>query len=242
MNQLTLNQFKELGLKGMYNLYKHINDQPIHKHPDAHEMVALLADAEMNNKLVNRTSRLKSKSKLRYQAILADIKIDAERNITKSQMIQLGSGDYVTKAQNIIITGATGCGKTYLASALGHQACLQGTATLYLNLNNFMERIAVAKLDRTYMKFIEQLCKIKLLILDEFGIAPLNQDTKLALLQIFESRYLKASTIVIGQLPVSDWHNYINEPTMADAILDRITANSHRIELKGKSLRNQIII
>jgi DNA replication protein DnaC len=238
--QQTLEQFKELRLKGMYNLYKHINEQPMHKHPEAHDMVALLADAEINFKHANRTMRLKKQSKLRYQVILADVIIDDQRNITKSQMMQLGNGDYITKGQNIIITGATGCGKTYLACALGHQACLHGNATLYINLNNFMEKIALAKLDGTYLKLIEQLGKIKLLILDEFGIAPLNNETKLALLQIFEMRYLKNATIIIGQLPVSDWHEYINEPTLADAILDRITSNAHRVELKGKSLRNQI--
>ena len=124
-----------------------------------------------------------------------------------------------------------------MACALGHQACLLGHRTFYFNMNRLCEQIAVAKVDGTYIKWINRLQKARLIILDDFGLQPLDHQVKLAILQILEDRYAKASTIIASQLPVKSWFNYINEPTIADAIMDRLTAKSSKIELSGKSLR-----
>jgi DNA replication protein DnaC len=160
-----------------------------------------------------------------------------ERNITHDQLSAIASFNFIHKPQNILITGATGSGKSYLACAIGRQACHLGYKTLYLNMNRFIEKVATSKLDGTYVKLLNQIERIPLLILDDFGLQPLDQTQRLTLLQILEDRYAKKPTIVASQLPVSKWHNYLADPTIADAILDRLTANSNRLDLKGKSMR-----
>lgn len=237
----TLEQLQQLKLQGMYSSYQQVMRMPINDHPEAHELLALLVDAESTTRVNKKTERLKARSKLRYKVLITEIEYGEERNLSKQVVMILAQGLYIEKRENILITGATGCGKTFLACAFGTQACYQGYSVLYLNMNQFMEQIIATKLDGTYTKYIYEVSKVKLLILDEFGIAPLNTESKIALLQILEHRYETSPTIIIGQIPVSNWHNYINEPTLADAILDRITAKSHRIELKGKSLRTKII-
>ena len=141
--------------------------------------------------------------------------------------------------ENILITGSTGCGKSYLARALGRQACMLGYRTIYFAMNRFIEALASARLDGTYIRWLNQISKTPLLILDDFGLQPLDHHMKLALLQILEDRYAKGATIITSQLPVKAWYEYIKEPTLADAILDRLTAHAHRIELKGESLRTK---
>ena len=138
-----------------------------------------------------------------------------------------------------LITGPTGCGKSYLACALGHQACTQGYKTLYMNMNRLIEKITLAKLDGSYIKLLDHFERVSLIILDDFGLQPLDNAIKLTLLQMLEDRYAKKSVIITSQLPVAKWHQYINEPTLADAIMDRVTARSQRIELKGESMRRK---
>lgn len=162
-----------------------------------------------------------------------------ERNLSKAQVQYLIQQQYLPKAENILITGQTGSGKTYLAYAIGNHACQHGIPTLYLNLMNFMNQIQVTKIDHTYMKYFKQLCKVNLLILDEFGMAPLNYDSKVALFNIIEERHDKLPTIIVGQIPITHWYEYLNEPTLADALLDRLTAKANYIQLKGKSMRTE---
>jgi len=176
-------------------------------------------------------------SKLRYSASLQDIKCSAQRNLEAKTIARLSDCSFIERTENIFITGATGCGKSYLSCALGHQACLLGHRTLYFNMNRLCEQIAVAKIDGTFIKWINRLQKAKLIILDDFGLQALSHEVKLALLQILEDRYGKGSTIIASQLPVKSWYEYLEQPTLADAIMDRLTAKSSKIELKGKSLR-----
>ena len=146
---------------------------------------------------------------------------------------------WIDRAENLLITGATGCGKSYLGCAVGHQACLMGYKTLYLNMNRFIEQITLVKLDGTFIKLLNRIEKIPVLIFDDFGLQPVHNDVRLALLQILEDRYAKKSTVIASQLPVGQWHEYLKDATLADAILDRLTARANRIELKGKSLRTK---
>ncbi len=176
-------------------------------------------------------------SKLRYSASLQDIKCSAQRNLDTKTIARLSDCSFIERSENIFITGATGCGKSYLSCAIGHQACLLGHRTLYFNMNRLCEQIAVAKIDGTFIKWINRLQRAKLIVLDDFGLQALSHDVKLALLQILEDRYGKGSTIIASQLPVKSWYEYLDEPTLADAIMDRLTAKSSKIELKGKSLR-----
>ena len=146
---------------------------------------------------------------------------------------------FIERAENIFITGPTGCGKSFLACALGNQACLMGYRTLYFNMNRFFEQLQVAKVNGTFIKWMNLIQKANLIILDDFGLQPLDHSIRMALLQILEDRYARGSTIIAAQLPVKKWYEYLNDPTLADAIMDRLTAKSSTLELKGQSLRKR---
>lgn len=235
--QATLQLMHKMKLSGMASSYEAMSDLPIDKIPDTHDCVATLIDAELQSRSHKRTSMLLRLSKLRYSASLQDIKCSAQRNLDTKTIARLSDCSFIERSENIFITGATGCGKSYLSCAIGHQACLLGHRTLYFNMNRLCEQIAVAKIDGTFIKWINRLQRAKLIVLDDFGLQALSHDVKLALLQILEDRYGKGSTIIASQLPVKSWYEYLDEPTLADAIMDRLTAKSSKIELKGKSLR-----
>ncbi len=235
--QATLEQMQQLRLQGMAQSYEAILALPTNKHPEAHQMLAQLVQQEKEWKIIKRTRMYLRISKLRYAASLEEIKCSKKRNLTKEQLALFADCSFINRSENILITGATGCGKSYLACALGHQACLQGHKALYLNMTRFVEKLTLARVEGSVIKLYNQLEKIPLLILDDFGLQPLDPAIRLSLLQILEDRYGKRSTIIASQLPINKWHEYIADGTLADAILDRLTSKFHRIELKGESLR-----
>lgn len=238
-NNATLEQLRQLRLNGMASAYEGIITMPLNKQPEADELLAQLTEAEIQFRSHQRTGIYLKLSKLRFSARLEEISCSPERNLTKKQLTSLADVQFITRSENLLITGSTGCGKSYLACALGHQACLMGFKTYYLNLTRFVEKITLSKLDGTFVKTLNQLDRFPLIILDDFGLQPLDQNTRLALLQLLEDRFAKRATIIASQLPVSKWHEYLADPTLADAIMDRITTNAHRIELKGPSLRTK---
>jgi len=201
--------------------------------------MANLADAEQQYRSQRKMDLYIRMSKLRYRSTLSDIDCSTQRNFTKEQLAQLANEGYLQRGENILITGATGCGKSYLSCAFGHQACVLGYRTLYFNMNLFTEQIALAKTDGTLIKWLTKIRKARLVIFDDFGLQSMTHSVKLILLQILEDRYERASTLICSQLPVAKWYEYFDEPTLADAILDRIIPKSHRIELKGNSLRKR---
>ena len=235
----TTYQLRELKLHAMATLYENTALLPIHQQPPTHELVAQLAQTELLDRNERKTKMLLKFSRLRYEALLENIEYNKDRNLTKDSILQLLDCSWIKRAENILITGATGCGKSYLACALGQQACQLGMKVLYLNLNRFLEKVALARIDGTFNSMLNGLEKMHLIILDDFGLAPLTQDVKLALLQILEDRYGRKSIIIASQIPVDQWYEYIDEPTIADAILDRIVPKAHRFDLKGTSLRNR---
>lgn len=235
----TLAQMQQLRLSGMQQAYQAQLELPFNHQLDGHELLEHLIQSEITHRGNEKTALLLRTAKLRLPACITEIECSPVRNISKQQLALLAEGLYLKQRQNILITGATGCGKSFLACALAHQSCVQGHKTMYLGMNRWIEKITLAKLDGSYLKLLNQLEKQTLLILDDFGLQPLTQDIKLALLQLLEDRFDKMSIIVTSQLPVSKWYEYINDTTLADAILDRLSANSIKIELKGESQRRK---
>jgi len=240
MKNESLQSMKRVKLDGMASAYEAILCMPVNQQPSAHQMIATLIDAESQHRTHRRTELYLRLSKLRYQATLPDIQCSESRNLYPEQLAQLADGAYISRGENILITAATGCGKSFLACALGHQACVLGYRTLYFNLSRLTEQIAIAKADGTIIKWLNRIKKARLLIFDDFGLQPITHQVKLILLQILEDRYEQDATMICSQLPVGKWYDYLAEPTIADAILDRIIPRAHRIELKGKSRRKNL--
>ena len=235
----TIEQMRELKLTGMLQSYQAQMELSINHQLEGHELIAHLVEAEKLSRSNSRLVALLHAAKLRYHVIPESIECGTARNLTKGQWSILLEGTFIEQGENILITGSTGCGKSTLACSLGYQACMLGIKTRYFNLTRLVEAILVSKTEGSYLKFLNQLEKIPLIIIDDFGLQTLNKNTKLALLQIMEDRYEKKSLIITSQLPVSKWHEYLEEPSLADAILDRLTARCHRLELKGESRRKR---
>ena len=237
--QTTVDQLRKLKLQGMVKAYEAALSVPVHEQVSPDLLIARLAEAELQHRVNQKTQLYLKQSKLRYNAILEQVYCNPSRNITSDQLLKLADCRFIEQAENILITGATGCGKSYLACALGRQACALGYKVLYFGMNRFLEKVSQTKLDGTFIKLLNQIEKTHLLIFDDFGITPCDNISRLALLQILEDRYGKKATMITSQLPVIKWYEFIGEPTLADAIMDRLAGNAHRIELKGDSLRKK---
>lgn len=237
----TIYELQQLKLKGMLQTYQKVLLAPQQEQPGIHHLMAQLTESEIQNRIHNRTEMYLKLSKLRYDAVLEQVHCTSDRNLSKESIAAISDCGFVKRAENILITGSTGCGKSYLACAIGRQACAFGYKTLYFSMSKFLEKITLCKLDGTLLKLLTQIEKTHLLILDDFGLQPLDVTSRLALLQIIEDRYGKKSMIITSQLPVGSWYEYIGESTIADAIMDRLSANAHRFDLKGESLRKKYV-
>lgn len=206
------------------------------------EYLALLTDHQWEERENSKIDRLLKQAAFRQNASLADINYSAERNLDRNMFARLGTLDFVSRKENIIICGASGTGKSYLSQALGHQACLAGIKTLYSVTARLFKKLKLSKVDGTYLRELEKLTKMELLILDDFGLQAFDNQDRETLMDIIDDRHGKKSTMISSQIPVSAWYEIIGgERTIADAILDRIVNSSHRIDLKGESLRKGIL-
>jgi DNA replication protein DnaC len=240
MNQTTtIQKLEELRMSGFIRAYRDIMETGRNKDFTTEEIISHLVQAEWDDRYNRRLKRLITRARFRYQASMEQIDYMAKRDLDKNQMLRLSSCSWITNKQNIIISGSTGLGKSFLSSALGHQACMQGHKVFYRNCSKLFDELKIAKADGTYIKEIGKIEKHDLLILDDFALKPLDNNQRLILLEILEDRHGKRSTIITSQLPVSKWHDVIGDPTIADAILDRMVHSSHRIELVGDSLRKK---
>lgn len=234
------NQLSQLRLRGMHSRWNAMVETRQHHELSLGEGLEVLLQAEAQERTHRRFERLKKNAQFRYQATVEELNLEAPRGINKDQITDLATGTYLEKGESVLVTGATGCGKSFLASALGHQACGQGNKVLYFNTQKLLMKTKMTRIDGTFLKFFDKLAKANLLILDDFGLAHLDKKQQMDLMEIIEDRHGKSSTIIASQLPVGSWYEIIGEATIADAILDRLVHTSHRIELKGESLRKKL--
>ena len=237
--QQTLETLKSLRLSAMAEVYETFLRLGPSDSRSTHELIAEMAEAEWNAKWNRKTERLLKKAQLRIPASLDELDFSPERNLDKGAVQSLAQMKWIQAGSTVLITGATGVGKSFLACALGTEACLQGYSTRYFGAPKLFRRLRMARGEGTYTEEMKRLAKTSLLIIDDFGLMPLEHDDRLALLELLEDRYRKAATIIAAQIPVSSWHQTIGEPTIADAVMDRLAHTPYIFELKGGSRRKK---
>jgi len=238
MNQME-NIMNQLRLHGMSRNWRALTETRRAHELSLTEGLELLLQSEIDERKNRRFDRLQKSARFRYKASSEELLYDPLRGMDKAQISQLLTGEYIGKGESVLITGATGCGKSFLASALGHHACAQGQSVAYYSVQKLLLRMKIARVDGSITTFLNKLAKTNLLVLDDFGLTRLEHQQQLDFMEIFEDRHAQNATIVVSQLPVASWYDIIGEETIADAILDRLVHSSHRIELKGDSLRKK---
>ena len=234
------NQLNQLRLFGVRNSWKSLQETKRVNELSLSEGLELLLQAELTDRENRRFDRLRKSAKFRYQTSIEELKYDASRGLDKGLMSTLANGDYITNGESVLITGATGCGKSFICSALGHHACAQGYKVAYFNVQKLLQQTKIARIEGTIHQFLNKLSKTDVLILDDFGLVHLENQQQLDFMEIVEDRHARKATIIVSQLPVASWFDVIGEATIADAILDRLVHTSYRIELKGESLRKRM--
>ena len=237
MNEI-LNKMKQMRLTGMARAFHLTLESGKNEKFTPDEMVSHLVDSEWDERYNRKLERTLQSARFRYKASAEQIAFDDNR-VDKNQVLRLADCEFIKRKENIIITGSTGIGKSFIASALGHQACALNYRVLYQHNTKLFARMKIAKADGSYLRELAKIEKQHLLIIDDFGIQPLDAQSRSALMEIIEDRHGRCSTIITSQVPVSMWHEVIGEQTIADAILDRIVHDAHRIEMKGESLRKK---
>lgn len=237
MNTETLEKMRKMKFYGMARALQMALESGKNEQYTADQLVSHLVQSEWDDRHNRSIDRHITNAKFRYKAAIEQIIFDENRLVDQNQILRLAECDFIKRKENILITGSTGVGKSFIASALGHQACLLGYRTLYFNATKLFAQLKMAKGDGSYIREITKIEKQHLIIIDDFGIQPLDGHNRSALMEIIEDRHAKASIIITAQLPVNMWHEVIGERTMADAILDRIVHGAHRIELEGDSMR-----
>lgn len=230
----------QLRLKGMLRTWEALSETRRIQELSFSDGMEMLLQAEEDERKTNRFVRLLKNARFRYQASLEEINYDGSRGLDKNLISNLATCQYIANGEALVITGATGCGKSFLASALGHQACSHGHSVAYFNTQKFMLRLKMARLEGSILRFFDKIAKTSLFILDDFGLTHLEQQQQFDLMEIMEDRHGVKSTIIASQLPIASWYDIISEATIADAILDRLIHTSYRIELKGESLRKKL--
>lgn len=228
----TVEKMNAMKLRGMAESFQQTREPGRQKEkmsPD--EMIGYLVDAEWEYRQSKKLRRLLKSAKFRYQVGFEEVDFTLKRNLEKDLFMRLKDGNWIQKAKNVIITGPTGAGKSYLASALGHQACLLDYRVMYFNCMKLFSFLKQSQADHSYGREIRKIQKANLLIFDDFGLQPLDAKDRMSLLEILEDRQGDGSTVVVTQIPVKKWHELIGDSTVADAICDRLIHSSYRIEL-----------
>lgn len=237
LTQHTLQRLRRLKLDGMATAFEQQLTQSTHAELSFEERFGLLVDRELTSRDNRRLARLLKAAKLKYNACVEDIDYRHPRGLQRSQMASLITGDWVRQRQHVLITGLTGCGKTWLACALANQACRQGLSAFYVRTSRLLEDLRIAHADGSYPKKLAQLAKIELLILDDWGLQRLNRAQAQDLFELIDDRHGARALLITSQLPIENWHETLGDPTLADAMLDRVLQNAHKIMLDGESMR-----
>jgi DNA replication protein DnaC len=239
MNEITLKRMNQMKLFGMHQTFLGLVETKGHQKLTQDELVSLLIQSEWEDRENRKISRSLRNARFRYQANLEEINYEHARGLDKNQLLRFTDCSYIDRKENILITGPTGVGKSYIASALGHQACMRCYRVLYMNAQKLFARLKVSRADGSYSKEIDRIEKQDLFILDDFGLQPLDATNRMALLEIIEDRHERKSMIISSQLPPEQWYEVIGESTVADAIIDRLFNGSHRINLTGHTMRKR---
>jgi len=240
MNTQTLQQLRQLKLSGMADaLARQLEQVGTYDNLAFIERMQLLIDEENLMRQNRKQERLIRQARFKLKASIQDIDYQHPRNITPSQIARLAQADWIDKAQNLLITGPCGSGKTYLACAIGHNACLHEISVRYYRLSRLLLELTQAKADGTYHKQLKLLAKVRLLIIDDWGLETLKPAGRNDLMEIMDDRHSDTSTMIISQLPTDQWYTSIGDNTLADAILDRLMHNAHRLKLNGESMRKK---
>ena len=237
MNEI-LAKMRQMRLQGMAKAFTLTLESGKNEKFTPDEMVTHLVESEWDERYNRKLDRTVQAARFRYKASIEQINYEDNR-MDKNQVLRLADCEFIKRSENIIITGSTGIGKSFIASAIGHQACSLGYRVLYQHSTKLFGRMKIAKTDGSYLKELAKIERQHILLIDDFGIQPLDAQSRSALMEIIEDRHGKSSTIITSQVPVSKWHEIIGEQTIADAILDRIVHDAHRIEMKGDSLRKK---
>jgi DNA replication protein DnaC len=240
MTEQTLSKMHEMKLHGMAASFQSRRIMPDHQDLNHDEFTALLVDDEYIHRQNNRQRRLLQRAKLKFSsAALENIDYQSSRGLLKSKITALQNNQWLEKHQNLLISGPTGVGKSYLACAFGQWACRYGFTVNYNRWPRMLGDFLAARGEGLYLKYLQKLTKVDLLIIDDFGLNSLADTDKKDLMEIIEDRYMTGSTIIASQLPIKDWHAFIGDPTIADAVCDRLFHVAHKFELKGGSMRKK---
>jgi len=239
-NQSTISKMTEMRMHGMARAFQTTLETGMQSKFTLDELLAHLVDAEWDDRNFRKRERLRNAANFRYQASFEELDFSISRNLDKNQILRLSDCTWVKDHRDILITGPTGIGKSFLGSALGNLACDHGFKVYYQISGRLLGTLKEAKKDGSYLKILSKILKNDVLILEDFGLSPFDEDGRLALLDILEDRHGRKSTIFLSQLPVTTWHGIIGDSTIADAIMDRIVYGSFRIELQGGSMRKKM--